>query len=100
MTYAIHPQEEEELTQAAMFYAEHASKVIAAAFLDEFDRTVGKLVENQQCGPHCEDGLRQYHFARFPYTVIYEENETCGPQIFAVAHQRRDPGYWRGRVLS
>ncbi|WP_296276165.1 hypothetical protein [Rhodoferax sp.] len=40
MTYAIYPQAEEELTQAAMFYAEHASKAIAAAFLDEFDRVL------------------------------------------------------------
>jgi len=30
MTYAIHPQAEEELAQAAMFYAEHASKIIAS----------------------------------------------------------------------
>ncbi len=62
MTYALHPQAEDELTQAAVFYAEHTSKAIAVAFLDEFDRVVDKLVRNQQSGPHCEDGLRIYHW--------------------------------------
>jgi plasmid stabilization system protein ParE len=99
MTYALHPGAEDELTQAALYYAEHASKAVAAAFLDEFDHVVDKLVNNQQIGSHCDDGLRLYHFDRFPYTVIYEVSDTFGPQIFAVAHQRREPGYWRDRVL-
>ncbi|MBA3057986.1 MAG: type II toxin-antitoxin system RelE/ParE family toxin [Gammaproteobacteria bacterium] len=98
MTYAIHPDAEAELLDAAMFYAERASKVIAAAFLDEFERVLDLIVDNQHRGAKSDDGLRVYHFDRFPYSVIYEDNEALGPQILAIAHQRREPGYWRDRM--
>lgn len=98
MNYGIHPDAEAELGDAAEFYATHASANIANAFLAEFKRVVELLMKNQQCGAHGEDGLRIYHFNRFPFTVVYEENQTLGPQIFAVAHQSREPGYWHGRV--
>lgn len=97
MNYWLHPEAEAELGQAATYYAEHASKNIALAFLNEFDRVVELIVQNPQRGARGQDGLLLYHFARFPYTVFYEENEACGPQIYAVAHQRRAPGYWLGR---
>jgi hypothetical protein len=47
--------------------------------------------------PDAEAELGVYHFDRFPYTVVYEPGESAGPQIFAIAHQRREPGYWRER---
>lgn len=98
MSYWLHPDAEAELGDAAVFYAERANKMVAGAFLDEFERVVELIVENQQRGPHDEDGLRMYHFNRFPYTVLYEVDEANGPQIFAVAHQSREPGYWRDRT--
>ena len=42
--------------------------------------------------------MRIYHFDGFPYTIIYAEDELNGPQIFAVAHQRREPEYWSSRL--
>jgi hypothetical protein len=38
-----------------------------------------------------------YHFDRFPYTVVYEE-DPGGPRIYAVAHQHLEPGYWLARA--
>jgi plasmid stabilization system protein ParE len=98
VTYSIHPDAEVELGDAALYYATHASGLIAAAFLAEFERVRDLLVENQQRGPHGEDSLRVYHFNRFPYSIIYEEDQVNGPQIFAVAHQGREPGYWADRI--
>jgi len=97
VSYWIHPQAELELGDAAVYYAQHASLAIAQAFLAEFERVRDLLVENQQRGPHGDFGLRVYHFDRFPYTVIYDEDQR-GPQIYAVAHQRQEPGYWRDRA--
>ena len=97
MSYFIHPEAEIELGDAANYYATHASKVIATAFLFEFKRVRDLLIENQRRGSRRQDGLRTYHFNRFPYSVIYEENQTDGPQIFAIAHQSREPGYWIDR---
>ena len=98
MSYSIHPDAEAELGNAAVYYATHASGMIALAFLAEYERVRDLLIENQQRGPRGEDGLRVYHFDRFPYTVVYEEDDVNGPQIFAIAHQSREPGYWNDRI--
>lgn len=98
MTHSIHPDAESELGDAAVYYATHANHAIAEAFLAEYERVRDLIVENQQRGPQAEDGLRVYHFDRFPYTLIYAEDPTRGPQILAVAHQSREPGYWGSRT--
>ena len=97
MSHWIHPEAEAELEDAALYLAEHASPTLAEAFLLEYERVVGLLVENQQRGQHSEFGLRLYHLDRFHYTVFYEELLALGPQIYAVAPQARDPGYWLQR---
>jgi plasmid stabilization system protein ParE len=94
----LHPDAEAELADAAVYYAEHANFALAEAFLAEFERVRDLLVENPQRGPHAEGGLRVYHFDRFPYSVIYEPDDQDGPLIFAIAHQHREPGYWRERL--
>lgn len=97
MTYWLHPEAEAELGDAAVYYSKHASLAVAEVFLAEFERVRDLLVENQLRGPHGEYGLRLYHFDRFPYTVVYEPAQS-GPQIYAIAHQHREPGYWAERL--
>jgi plasmid stabilization system protein ParE len=98
VSYWIHPEAEAELEEAAMYLAEHASTALAEALLLEFERVMALLVENQQRGPHSDFGMRLYHLDRFHYTVFYEENAVLGPQVFAVAPQAREPGYWLQRA--
>lgn len=97
MSYWLHPDAEAELGDAAVYYAQHASRLIAEAFLLEFERVAALLVENPRRGAHGAFGMRSYHFERFPYTLIYEEG-SGGPLIYAVAHQSREPGYWAARA--
>ena len=97
MSHWIHPDAEAELGDAAVYYATHASLAIAEAFLAEYERVRDLIVENQQRGPHSDDGLRVYHFDRFPFSLFYGEDDVHGPQIYAVAHQSREPGYWGNR---
>jgi plasmid stabilization system protein ParE len=96
VNYWLHPDAEIELGDAAVYYAEHASKAVAMAFLTEFERVLALLIANQQLGAHAEDGLRTYPFRRFPYSLVYRE-DSAGPKIYAVAHQHREPEYWRDR---
>jgi hypothetical protein len=42
--------------------------------------------------------MQVYHLDVFPYTVIYEEDPTAGPRIYAVAPQAKDPGCWKSRL--
>lgn len=101
MSYWIHPDAEQELGDAAIYYSEHANSLIGLAFLAEFERVIELLVENQTRGPFFQlstNDLRTYHFDRFPYSLIYTEDQSRGPQIYAVAHQSRKPGYWASRT--
>ncbi len=98
MSCWLHPDAEAELGDAAVYYALHASAAIAERFLREYERVLDLVIKNQQIGSLGDLGLRVFHFDRFPYTLIYEEHVKLGPQIYAVAHQRREPGYWQGRV--
>ncbi|TDP63334.1 type II toxin-antitoxin system RelE/ParE family toxin [Roseateles toxinivorans] len=93
----LHPEAELELTDAAIYYAEHASGRIADAFLVEFERVLALLKQNPQLGTPTAEGLRIHRLYRFPYSIVYREGAS-GPQIYAVCHQRREPVYWQGRL--
>lgn len=43
--------------------------------------------------------IRRYVVRRFPYLILYEEVEDI-IWILAVAHQRRDPNYWKHRHVN
>ncbi len=98
MSHSIHPEAAAELEEAALYLAVHASPALAEALLLEYESVVALLVENQQRGPHSDFGMRLYHLDRFHYTVFYESNTVLGPQIYAVAPQAREPGYWLQRA--
>lgn len=97
MTYQLHPEAESELNNAALHYAKEASKAIALVFLAEFERVAELLESNQQLGTKAKRGLRVYPFKRFPYSIVYRE-VVSGPYLYAVAHQRQEPGYWLRRL--
>ncbi len=98
MTCWLHEEADSELGDAAAYYAEHASRAIAEAFLDEFARVVALIEANQQIGTPKEAGMRSHPFRRFPYSLVYREDESAGPQVYAVAHQSRRPSYWQHRL--
>lgn len=100
MSYWLHEEAEAELGNAAVYYAEHASMNIAEAFLEEFERVAALIGTNQQLGTRKEEGMRVYPFRRFPYSLVYRENDQAGPQIYAVAHHGREPGYWQDRRVG
>lgn len=97
MSYKLHPSADAELSSAARYYAREASIKVARAFLAEFERVAELIEENQRLGTRSEAGLRIYPFRRFPYSLIYRESN-AGPHIYAIGHQRQEPGYWLGRV--
>jgi hypothetical protein len=65
VTYWLHPDAEAELCEAAVYYAEHASRAVAEAFLAEFERIRNLLVENEARGAPW--GLRH---ARVPFRSL------------------------------
>ena len=90
------PQAEEELVEAALFY-EALDDGLGDDFLDEVQIVIDSFRENPLAGaPICNE-LRRGLFPKFPYSIIYAIEPAC-ILIAAIAHQRRFPGYWLGRL--
>ncbi len=89
---------EEEMAEASLRY-ETASNGLGKEFLDDLQRTVDMLREHPKLGRPAGRGLRQAPFRRFPFLLIYAD-EPDQLIVVAVAHQKRRPGYWRGRIES
>ena len=68
----------------------------AEAFRVELFDAIDGLTATANDWPDDDDGTRRYHLRHFPYTVLYE---VLGKKatVFAIAHQRRRPGYWQDR---
>lgn len=89
------PSAREELNEAAAFY-EAAVPGLGEALLDDVERAIETICEAQRVGASVGRGFRRILLRRFPISVIYapRDGEIV---IVAIAHQRRRPGYWRGR---
>ena len=83
------------MTEASVFY-EAASVGLGSDFLDDVQRVVDTLREHPELGRAVGKGLRQVLLHRFPFSLIYS-TEKDAIIVVAVAHQRRRPGYWKGR---
>ena len=84
------------MIEASLFY-EAASPGLGSDFLDDVQRVIDLLCEQPGLGRPTGRNLRRALFPRFPFSLIYAE-ESDAILIVAVAHQKRRPGYWRGRV--
>ena len=89
------PEAEAEVREAFLWYFDR-SPIAADAFRVELFDAIDGLTTAAIDWPKDEDGTRRYHLRHFPYTVMYE---VIGRQVtvFAIAHQRRRPGYWQDR---
>ncbi len=96
MTYALHPGAEQDIEDALDFYSERAGSVVAARFLEEFERVAKLLVEHPGLGTPTTRGRRSFPLRAFPYSVVYRSLEGS-VRILIVRHQHRKPGYAAGR---
>ena len=90
-----HPDADIELEEAA-FYYEKRSEGLGDDFLEDFERTVGRIISNPTRFRKIHGNIRQLKLYRFPFNVVYEIHEG-DIYILAVAHVRRRPFYWRYR---
>lgn len=92
----IHESADEELQAAALFY-EMRETDLGQEFLRELALSFYRIRENPFTYSTIFDDYRRSLMSRFPYGVVYRiEGEKV--LVFAVAHLRRRPGYWRDRV--
>lgn len=85
-----------EFDNAVDYYTEHASPRVAEAFIQDVQHTRQRLVERPEIGPAISIRLRILHLRHFSYSIIYRLSADT-ITIYAIAHQRRRPGYSSGR---
>ncbi len=89
-----------EMAEAARWYETHRAN-LGIEFLEAIDTAVVRIAENPRIGslvPGVADqAIRRIPVRRFPYHVVYMEL-LDRLQILAIAHDRRKPGYWVGRL--
>lgn len=89
-----------EMAEAARWYETHRAD-LGIEFLDAVDAAVARVAETRRVGslvPGISDqAIRRRPVHRFPYHVVYMELPDR-LQLLAVAHDRRRPAYWAGRL--
>ena len=86
---------EQDFTDALCWYAER-SRQAAEGFDAEFARALDSIEAEPHRFPLCDDRHRYYLMRRYPFQVIYREHEGH-LAVIAVAHAKRQPGYWSNR---
>lgn len=99
-SYAFHSEAADEYLTATRHYLDHASLLIAAAFVEEIEAGIQTLLRSPTTWPIIEEPqIRRYLLRRFPYSLYYRwEGERELVSIYAVMHFSQLPGYWGHRV--
>jgi len=88
------------MVEAARWYERHRAG-LGVEFLGEVDAAVARMANTPEMGspvPGVSDkAIRHWPVRRFSYHVVYVI--LCDRlQILAIAHDRRRPAYWAGRL--
>jgi len=89
MTYRLLAVAEAELSDAAVWYESQAPG-LGQEFLDEFERTIQRILQFPEDWAEISQRHRRCLFRRFPYAIVY----SCSDDIIrvgAIAHLRQDP---------
>jgi plasmid stabilization system protein ParE len=95
MELKIHQAAGRELHEAARRY-DLERPGMALEFLQEVERVLEQILAHPKAGTSIAGGYRRQLLRRYPFSIFYK---IVGARIivFAVAHQRRKPGYWHQR---
>ncbi|HEY4641609.1 MAG TPA: type II toxin-antitoxin system RelE/ParE family toxin [Thermoanaerobaculia bacterium] len=96
MKVKFHPEARVELREAKRWYRDR-SPMVAIAFAHTIEHAIHEIVAAPHRYPTGEHDTRHFVIPRrFPYTVVYRIRQT-DIVIVAIAHQSREPEYWRDR---
>jgi toxin ParE1/3/4 len=85
-----------DITTAIDWYGQR-SATLALDFVKELERATAIIREAPQRWPLGRNNTRRFLLRRFPFAIIYSEQELT-ITIWAVAHGSRRPEYWRDRL--
>lgn len=96
MNLIYHPAAEVEVVAAAKFYEEKVPG-LGSEFLDEFDRSVARIMAAPEQWRIIRGYKRRYLMTRFPYGLYYR---VSGDEVrlLVVKHHSQHPDYGMGRA--
>jgi len=99
-SYGFHSEAAAEYLAATQYYLDHASPLVAAAFVAEVETAVQTLLASPTRWAIIEEPqVRRCLLTRFPYSLYYRwEPDQDRVSIYAVMHFSRRPSYWRERL--
>ena len=92
------PEAEEEFREAARYYEKEAPG-LGLGFVTEVRKGVLFITENPYASADVGKGVRRKILKHFPYSLMYAVEPDL-IVIVAVAHHKRRPRYWRGRLIE
>ncbi|MGA3269186.1 MAG: type II toxin-antitoxin system RelE/ParE family toxin [Verrucomicrobiota bacterium] len=95
MRVVSHPEADEELEAAALWYEERQPG-LGDAFVDEFERTLRHVMTEPERWRKIQGDNRKLNFHRFPYAIVYSVGADA-LYVKAVMHLHRRPFYWQHR---
>lgn len=98
MSHLLLPEALAEIEQAAIYYDQHGLG-LGDEFVNEIEATIQRVILQPEAWSIYQHGTRHCLTNRFPYSVIYRTHPDF-ILIVAIAHLRREPGYWSQRVPS
>ena len=91
----FHPEALADARHARRWYAER-SAAVAERFEAELRRALDFAALMPEAGSPGAAGTRKLRLHGFPHSLIYRVAPSL-VLVLAVAHERREPGYWRKR---
>lgn len=95
MSFRFHPEAERELREAVDYY-EEIEPGLGYDLSVELYSAVQRAVSYPKAWPVLDGDIRRALVRRFPYGVLYSEEEGM-LLIIAVMNLHREPGYWKGQ---
>ncbi len=97
MRTRYNPLARDEVIKAANYFEDQAEG-LGFRFITAIDQAVSEIADSPLAWPRTNNGTRKRILVSpFPYTIHYRivRHELV---IIAVAHQSREPEYWKGRL--
>lgn len=96
MHIGFEPEAGEELAEATAYFAEQSAQT-AERFLADIARAESMLLQYPHAAPPIRGNFRRLMLSIFPYQLVYRV-QGDEIRVYAVAHLKKKPGYWRRRV--
>ncbi|TAN70992.1 MAG: type II toxin-antitoxin system RelE/ParE family toxin [Methylobacter sp.] len=94
MKFFLHPQAQEELEQAILFYKKQQAG-LEKRFIEAVEDAINRACRNPLLYRTIDD-VRKCRLLHFPYAIIFR-TKSAQVEIIAIMHLRKQPNYWQSR---